>query len=236
MSVGRDIRELTQYSGHCFRNISYLQTALTHTSFANECKKEEGVSSYQRFEFLGDAILQMAVSRCLFERFPQADEGMLTRFRQHLVCEEALAGLAKRLHLGEFLLLGNGEELNRGREHAPILADAFEALLAAIYLDVGCDMEYLYTYLQQLMKEEIAACGKSRGGDYKTRLQQLVQQDGKERLYYTVVSETGPSHQKTFLVHAMLNSNCIGRGVGSSVPKAEQAAAREALALFGEHD
>ncbi len=230
------MQELSQYTGYTFSDISLLKTALVHTSYANEYKKSDKIDNYQRIEFLGDAVLQLIISDYLYARFPEADEGNLTKYRQHLVCEDTLARLAVKLHLGEFLLLGKGEEANNGRRHSPILADVFEAVLAAIYLDNGKKLDFLTPFLLSLMKEEIEMCGKIRGGDYKTRLQQLVQQDGKEQLRYVVTAEYGPDHRKTFEVDAMLNSNCIGHGIGPSVPKAEQEAAREALLLFGVGD
>ena len=233
MAEGRNLRELSEYTGYTFSDISLLKTALAHTSYANEYKKNEKIESYQRIEFLGDAVLQLIISDYLYARFPDEDEGNLTKYRQHLVCEETLARLAIKLHLGEFLLLGKGEENNDGRRRSPILADVFEALLAAIYLDSGKKLDFLTEFLLSLMKDEIEICGKIRGGDYKTYLQQLVQQDGREQLKYVVTAEYGPDHRKTFEVDAMLNSNCIGHGVGPSLPKAEQEAAREALLLFG---
>lgn len=234
MALGREPSELSFYTGYKFKDIALLETALTHSSYTNECRKSTPVKCNERLEFLGDAVLQILVSDHLFSHFENSAEGDLTKLRQHLVCENTLATLAHKLSLGDFLILGKGEEQNGGREHQAILADAFEALLAAIYLDDGHSMEFLRVFLLGLMKEELAACEKSRGGDYKTRLQQLVQQDGKESLSYVVVSEEGPDHDKTFEVCAMLNSNPIGKGKGHSKREAEQAAAREALTLFGE--
>ena len=233
MAQGRNPEELSVYTGYQFHDIKLLETALTHSSYTNECRKEVPVKCNERLEFLGDAVLQILVSDHLFSHFENGAEGVLTKLRQHLVCEETLAALARKLSLGEFLILGKGEEQNGGRVRDAILADALEALLAAIYLDDGHNMEFLRVFLLGLMREELAACTKNRGGDYKTRLQQLVQQDGHEQLCYVVVSERGPDHDKTFEVCAMLNSNTVGRGVGRSKREAEQAAAREALALFG---
>ena len=233
MAIGRKIEELSRYIGYRFRDETLLKTALTHSSYVNECRKDDAVACNERLEFLGDAVLQIVVSDHLFDRFTTFAEGNLTKFRQHLVCEGMLAKLAKSIHLGEFLILGKGEEQNGGRNHSSILADAFEALLAAIYLDDGHSLTFLKTFLLALMKDELTECEKSRMGDYKTRLQQLIQQDGQEQLCYTVVSEKGPDHDKVFEVCAMLNSNPIGRGTGRSKREAEQAAAKEALVLFG---
>lgn len=233
MATGRRPEELTSYTGYIFKDASLLETALTHSSFTNECRRATPVACNERLEFLGDAVLQIVISDHLFSRFTDSAEGNLTKFRQHLVCEDTLARLARKIHLGEFLILGKGEEQNGGRDHAALLADAFEALLAAIYLDDGHSTEFLQVFLLGLARDEIASCERQRGGDYKTRLQQLVQQDGHEQLCYTVVSETGPDHDKVFEVCAMLNSNVIGRGKGRSKREAEQNAAREALILFG---
>ena len=233
MAFGRNIQELEIHTGDRFADIKLLETALTHSSFTNECRKDSAVPSNERMEFLGDAVLQIIISDYLYDKYPGSAEGHLTKNRQHLVCEGTLAKLAKKIHLGEFLILGKGEEQS-GRTNDSILADAFEALLAAIYLDTGKSTDFLSIFLMGLMKEEIEHCEKNRGGDYKTKLQQLVQQDGREKLSYVVTAESGPDHNKTFEVDAMLNSeNVIGHGIGHSKREAEQAAAREALRLFG---
>lgn len=236
MANGRNPEELSRYTGYAFKDPSLLITALTHSSYTNECRRATPVACNERLEFLGDAVLQIVISDHLFSHFTASAEGNLTKFRQHLVCEDTLARLARKIHLGEFLILGKGEEQNGGRDHASLLADAFEALLAAVYLDDGHSTEFVKVFLLGLAREELASCERHRGGDYKTRLQQLVQQDGHEQLCYVVVSETGPDHDKTFEVSAMLNSNPIGRGKGRSKREAEQIAAREALILFGVSD
>lgn len=235
MAFGKNIRELERYTGYRFENIKLLETALTHSSYTNECRKDIAVPSNERMEFLGDAVLQIIISDYLYDKFPSSAEGSLTKNRQHLVCEETLARLAEKIHLGDFLILGKGEEQS-GRTNQSILADAFEALLAAIYLDAEKTMDFLSIFLSGLMREELEHCEKSRGGDYKTKLQQLVQQDGKEKLSYVVTAEDGPDHNKTFEVDAMLSSNVVGHGKGRSKREAEQAAAKEALRLFGVED
>jgi len=236
MAFGRNLEELEQYTGYHFRDIRFLTTALTHSSYTNECRKDSGIVCNERMEFLGDAVLQIIISDYLYREFPDSAEGYLTKFRQHLVCEETLAKLAKKIHLGEFLILGKGEEQNNGRAHDSILADAFEAVLAAIYMDAGHDTVFLTVFLIGLMREELKHCERIRGGDFKTKLQQLVQQDGNDVLKYVVTAESGPDHHKTFEVDAMLNSNVVGHGIGRSKREAEQAAAREALLLFGVED
>ncbi len=235
-NANRDPQELEKYTGYRFRNPALLVTALTHSSYINECRKNEVGVCNERMEFLGDAVLQIIISDFLYTEFPDSAEGMLTKFRQQLVCENTLARMAIKIRLGEFLILGKGEEQSNGRERASILADAFEAYLAAVYLDSEHETDFLTVFLRCLMKTELERCEHAGGGDYKTRLQQLVQQDGHERLHYEVIAESGPEHAKIFEVCAMLNSNVIGHGKGRSKREAEQAAAKEALRLFGVND
>ena len=235
MAFGKNIQELEKYTGYRFRDIRLLETALTHSSYTNECRKENPVFSNERMEFLGDAVLQIIISDYLYNKFPSSAEGHLTKNRQHLVCEGTLAKMAKKILLGDFLILGKGEEQN-GRSNESILADAFEALLAAIYLDSDKSMDFLEIFLIGLMREELEHCERNRGGDYKTKLQQLIQQDGKEQLRYVVTGEHGPDHSKTFEIDAMLSSNVVGHGTGRSKREAEQMAAKEALRLFGVED
>lgn len=236
MARGMEPVRLQERIGYVFHDLSLLETALTHSSFVNECRHSGACGSNERMEFLGDAVLQIYVSEYLYTAFPALPEGELTKFRQHLVCEGTLAALAEKAGLGDYLILGKGEEQNGGRRHVSILADAFEALLAAIYLDSNNDRAQITGFLFGLLREEIEYFHKNNNSDYKTRLQQLVQQDGHELLRYDVISEQGPDHNKTFTVHAMLNSNCIGCGTGRSKREAEQMAAKEALALFGQKD
>ena len=236
MAAGKNIDELIKHTSYRFKDDSLLEVALTHSSYTNECRKEVSLPCNERMEFLGDAVLQIIVSDHLYTAFEDCAEGYLTKQRQNLVCEHTLAALARKIHLGDFLILGKGEEQNGGRNHDSILADAFEAVLAAIYLDSGHDLEFLKMFVIGLLREELEKCGKASLGDHKTRLQQLVQQAGHDKLHYKVVKETGPDHKKRFEVHAMLNSNVIGEGSGFSKKEAEQAAARAALLLFGEKD
>ncbi len=225
---------LQERLGYHFHSPELLLTALTHTSYVNENKdKDILLVSNERLEFLGDAILQQAVSVELYHAFPDCAEGYLTQFRQHLVCEATLARVASQLSLGDFLLLGRGEMADKQRPS--LLSDTLEAVFAAIYLDSrGHDSEAAAKVIVSLLKDEFESCRKLRGGDYKTRMLQLVQGDGEDLLSYEVVSETGPAHDRVFEVVARLNnSNIVGRGVGKSKREAEQNAAREALVLFG---
>jgi ribonuclease-3 len=219
--------------GYRFRDLRLLKTALTHSSYVNEAKEKDPLTeSNERLEFLGDAVLQQAISVKLYDTFPDSAEGYLTQFRQHLVCEATLARVAGSIGLGEHLYLGRGEQA--GRERPSLLSDALEALFAAVYLDSRAEDDTEASKLiARLMDHEFESCRKLRGGDYKTRLLQLVQGDGEDSLSYMVVREDGPAHDRIFEVEARLNSNVVGRGTGKSIKEAEQNAAKEALALFG---
>ncbi len=222
-------------TGHDFRDKMLLQKALTHSSYSNESgARNHHLLCNERLEFLGDSVLSIITSKYLYETFPDSPEGELTRMRAELVCERALSSYAHKLELGQYILLGIGEEKNNGRERKSILADAFEALIAAIYIDSGEDgFENVQKFLLPFIKDEINSLGKTGfSADPKTALQQFVQQAEGDFLEYVIVGESGPDHMKEFSVEARLNSNVIGRGKGRSKREAEQAAAREALALF----
>ncbi|MBQ5362308.1 MAG: ribonuclease III [Clostridia bacterium] len=231
----KPIALLQETIGYRFENHSYLQRALTHSSYSNEQgEKHHHLLCNERLEFLGDSVLSVVVSRYLYTSYPDLAEGELTRLRAELVCERALSSFANQICLGDYLLLGVGEEKNRGRERKSILADAFEALLAAIYLDAGEQgFARVSELLLPLIREEISNAGTQGSSDYKTLLQQFVQQTEGDFLEYVTVGESGPDHQKTFTVEARLNSNVIGRGQGQSKRRAEQNAAKQALELFG---
>ncbi len=221
------MKELEEKLHYHFQNPGLLQMALTHSSYANEAK--EKLSNNERLEFLGDAVLSIVVSDYLYQRF-NVPEGDLTKLRSAIVCEKSLAKLSKEIGIGEFLLLGKGEEMMGGRERPSILCDAFEAVLAAIYLDGG--MEQARAYLMPYVKEQLECYNNFK--DYKTKLQEVIQQNPEEELGYVLVEESGPDHDKTFVVEVHLNSNVIGRGTGKSKKAAEQMAAKEALELMGE--
>lgn len=221
--------------GYQYKNKDLLITALTHSSYANECKpKGEAVEYNERLEFLGDSVLSIIVSDYLFKTYPDTPEGDLTRIRASAVCEKTLGKLAKDIGLGKYMRLGHGEEMSHGRERISILADAFEALLASIYLDSG-SREAVEKFLMPLVVPEIKQFTENgKNKDHKTLLQQIVQQERGEILEYVLVGESGPDHAKTFTVEARLNSNVIGHGSGKSKREAEQMAAKEALILFGD--
>ncbi len=224
--------ELEEKIGYTFRNPQLLEQALTHSSFANEGKKHG--HNNERLEFLGDSVLSVIVARHLFLTYKDLPEGELTKLRASLVCEKALDVFAGQIELGKYLRLGKGEEMTGGRERPSILADAFEALLAAIYIDGG--YEAAQTFVLGFIPRNLDVRRKNKLSDYKTALQEIIQQNREERVEYALVDEHGPDHAKVFTAEVLLNSNVIGRGTGSSKKQAEQNAAHEALLLMGYHD
>ena len=229
------IEEFEKVIGYTYKNKKLLETALVHSSYANETKAR-GIHTEcnERLDFLGASVLSIIVSDYLFHRFPELPEGDLTRIRASAVCEKTLAKLALDLNLGDYMRLGRGEIMSDGRRRPSILADAFEALLASMYIDSG-SREAVEKFLMPRVAPEIKQFienGKNK--DYKTLLQQIVQQEQGERLVYVLVGESGPDHDKLFTVEARLNSNVIGHGKGKSKREAEQMAAKEALVLFGD--
>ncbi len=227
------IEQLENTIGYKFNDISIIKTALTHSSYANEQKMHKRKTECnERLEFLGDSVLSFITSRYIFEKFKTNPEGYLTKVRAAVVCSKSLSSLANKIGLGKYLLLGKGEEEN-GRSNPKILENAFEALLAAIYLDSNYSVETVSKFLMPLIAVEIEEASKNEiSFDYKTALQQFVQASGKDRLQYICVGESGPDHNKTFEVEAKLNSNVIGKGIGKTKREAEQHAAKEALELF----
>ena len=230
------IEELQEKIGYRFRSPSYLEQALTHSSYSNETEsKDHHLKCNERLEFLGDSILSLAASEYLYQQFGKAPEGDLTRMRAASVCEEALASYAQTFDLGSYLRLGKGETLSGGAKKPAILADAFEALLAAMYLDAK---ENGFAVVKAFVLPFIRSCVETlpvtKGADCKSLLQQFVQQDKDEhRLEYRLTGESGPDHNKTFMVEVYLDSNKIGSGEGHTKKQAEQMAADAALQLFG---
>jgi len=226
--------KLLETIGYHFSDDSLLTEALTHSSYVNEHRECPHLSCNERLEFLGDSVLSIVVSRYLFFRYPERQEGDLSKIRSSVVCEKALAKYASKIELGMYLSMGKGEEKNEGRTRPSVISDAFEALLGAMYIDSGYNADRVSEFVLPFVKEEIEYIIESDTFiDYKTALQQIVQQAEGEKLEYVMVSEEGPDHMKTFVYKAMLNSNEIGRGSGSSKRQAEQNAAKEALKLFG---
>ena len=221
--------ELEKRINYTFQNRELIYEALSHSSYANEKKKQR--RSNERLEFLGDSVLSVVVSQYLFTHYPDLPEGELTKIRAALVCEKSLHRFALQIGLGEFLMLGKGEEHTGGRERPSILADAFEAVIAAIYLDGG--LEAARKHILRFLPKNIPENRSLLFGDYKTALQEVIQKNPEEKVEYVLRSETGPDHDKSFVVEVRLNSNVIGKGNGKSKKEAEQMAAKEALALMG---
>ena len=219
------IKDLETAIGYRFKNISLLQNALTHSSYANE-HWHNSLKSNERLEFLGDSILGMVVAEYLYKNFPDRPEGELTRMRADMVCEKTLAAVAGRIELGQHLLLGNGEEQGGGRSRNSILADAVESVIAASFLDGG--MAAARQFIDKFILVEVPV-KKLHNADYKTALQELVQQKKNQTLSYVLVGESGPDHDKHFEVEVSLNGRVIGTGSGSSKKRAEQMAAKKAL-------
>ncbi|MEE1054147.1 MAG: ribonuclease III [Acutalibacteraceae bacterium] len=213
-----------------FKNIQLLKNALIHSSYANE--NRGNIHSNERLEFLGDSVLSIIVSEHIYNRFPNMPEGELTRLRASLVCEKSLCAFSRELGIGDYLKLGKGEDKNGGRERDSILADAFEAVLAAIYLDGG--MEAAKKHIMNTVLHDIKHHDDDTFKDYKTTLQEIIQRNPEESVTYILIDESGPDHDKRFTVEVHLNSNVIGTGTGKNKKQAEQMAAKQALHLMGE--
>ena len=212
--------QLETIIGYTFKNPELLETALTHTSYANESRTP--VKHNERLEFLGDSVLQIVSADYLFHAYADRPEGDLTRIRASLVSEGALFQFAQEINLGEYLRLGRGEERCGGRNRPSVVSDAFEALIAALYLDGGMDVarKFILPFITE---------GKTAEDDYKTRLQEVVQQDPSAVLKYEVTGETGPDHNKQFTVCVWRNGELLAEGKGRSKKAAEQHAAKVAL-------
>ena len=219
------MKKLEDMLGYAFRRKALLETALTHSSWANE-NRGSGMACNERLEFLGDAVLGFVVASYLYENAPDMPEGQMTRARAELVCERSLLGAADALGLGEHLRLGRGEELGGGRKRPSILADAFEAVVAAVFLDGG--MERAAAVVDRYILSGFTE-GIKHGCDYKTLLQELIQKKSGQTLGYQLTGESGPDHMKRFSVEALVNGAVMGFGTGRNKKEAEQAAAKAAL-------
>ena len=224
------IKDLETAIGYRFRNITLLQNALAHSSYANE-RWHDSLKSNERLEFLGDSILGMVVAEYLYEKYTNRPEGELSRMRADMVCETSLAKIAERIGLGKHLLLGNGEEQGGGRTRPSILADAVESVIAASFLDGGMEAAKAFVYRFVLCNVPET---KLHNADYKTMLQEQVQKKKNQTLAYELIDQSGPDHDKQFVVEVLINSNVIGKGLGRTKKQAEQAAAKQALQLMGE--
>ena len=220
----KTLQEKIQYT---FKNPALLHRALCHSSYVNERQDEH--QSNERLEFLGDSVLGFITAEYYYTHFKAYPEGDLTKLRAATVCEKSLCVFARELKLGDYLLLGKGEICTGGRERPSILADAFEALIAAIYLDGG--IQEAKRFVLRYIRKAAEAPGPFH--DYKTKLQEIIQKNPEESVEYVHVGESGPDHDKSFTVEVHLNSNVIGRGTGKSKKLAEQEAAKEALMLMG---
>ena len=217
---------LEERLGYSFQNRSLLETALTHSSYANE-NRASGIVCNERLEFLGDSVLGVTVAAFLYRRFPDMPEGRMIRLRAERVCERSLHRVALELHLGEYLRLGKGEEHNGGRDRPSILSDAVEAVIAAMYLDAG--MDTAASFIHRCLLDDVHTMEAPSFTDYKTALQELIQRRSGQTLSYELVSEEGPDHAKTFQMQVRLNGDSIGHGVGHTKKEAEQSAAANAL-------
>lgn len=223
------LKELYKTIGYSFKNTDLVTTALTHSSYANEVRN--GTKYNERLEFLGDSVLSIVVSDYIYLHCPELPEGKLTTLRASLVCEKSLYVYAKQINLGKYMRLSRGEKRSGGDDRPSILSDAFEALIAAIYLDGG--IEPAREFILRFVIPDIKGAKPKKFKDYKTTLQEIIQKNPEERLSYVLVKETGPDHDKHFVVEVHLNSNVIGKGGGRSKKEAEQQAARVALELMG---
>ena len=223
---------LQERIGYHFKNEAFLAEALTHSSYCNE-NKHQCLTCNERLEFLGDSILSVITAEYLFTHYAQEDEGFLTRTRAALVCEGTLATFASEIGLGDFMSFGHGEIVSGGgKKRKSIIADAFEALLAAMYLD--SNMETVRAFLLPKLIGMLENVTKTGTEDYKSRLQRIVQQTPEEKLSYEETAEEGPPHNRVFYFSVYLNSNLLGQGKGRTKREAEQEAARKALILLGE--
>ncbi len=219
------LSDLENAIGYRFKNISLLQNALAHSSFANE-RWHNSLMSNERLEFLGDSVLGMLVADYLYRTFPDRPEGELTRMRADMVCETTLAAIALKLNLGAHLLLGKGEEQGGGRSRNSILADAVESVIAACYLDGG--MAAAKAFVAQFVLVNVPT-KKMHNADYKTALQELIQKDNQGAITYRLIGQSGPDHDKKFEVEVLIGDKPMGTGTGTSKKRAEQAAAHAAL-------
>ncbi len=220
------MKELQKKLGYAFKNPSLLSEALNHSSYANE-HRAQGIQSNERLEFLGDSVLGFVTAEFLFELHQDLPEGDLTRQRAALVCEQSLHEVAKELHLGKYLKLGKGEDAGGGRTRASILADATEAVFAAVYLDGG--IKAAADLIHRVLLDKEGEHAEELVQDYKTALQELVQRKSGQQLSYRMIGESGPDHNKTFTAEVLLNGEGVGVGSGHSKKEAEQAAAHAAI-------
>ncbi|BAB06208.1 ribonuclease III [Halalkalibacterium halodurans] len=218
--------ELLRTLNLTFANKKLLVQAFTHSSYVNE-HRIQSCKDNERLEFLGDAVLELAVSQYLYKAFEQMSEGDMTKLRASIVCEPSLAQLAEELHFGELVLLGKGEEMTGGRKRPALLADVFESFVGALYLDQGMDAVYLF--LERTIYPKISEGAFSHMMDFKSQLQEFIQRDNLGHIHYEIVQERGPAHNREFVSEVVLNNETLGVGTGRSKKEAEQHAAQQAL-------
>ncbi|MGX8797937.1 ribonuclease III [Fusibacter sp. JL298sf-3] len=225
--MNTDTKSLETVLGYVFKDKNYLMRALTHSSYVNE-QKSNRLLSNERLEFLGDSVLSIIISEFLYSAYGQLEEGQLTKIRARIVCEASLGDAAKQIGLGRYMYFGRGEEITGGRERLSILSDAFEAIIAAIYLDGGVD--YARVFVLEKLQAQIESARQGRiHNDYKTQLQEIIQIDKSNKIKYEIYKEEGPDHAKVFYTHVKLNDEIIGTGAGRSKKESEQKAAEEGL-------
>ena len=222
-------KKIEEAIGYSYENPILLNEALTHSSYSHEGRRN--LKANERLEFLGDSVLSLIVAEYLFSHYRHQPEGDLTKLRASLVCEKSLFQFANEIGLGDFILLGKGEENTGGRTRPSVVSDAVEAVLAAFYLDGG--YEPAKRFVLRFMPKHMDIHRISMTSDYKTALQEIIQKNREEKIEYVLVGESGPDHNKAFTVEVHLNSNVIGTGTGRSKKQAEQLAAKEALSLMG---
>ena len=225
-SVKQQFDQFQQHFQIRFDNPTLLYQAFTHSSYVNEHRRKFFTDN-ERLEFLGDAVLELSVSQYLFKQYTMMSEGELTKLRAAIVCEPSLVLFANELNFGKFVLLGKGEELTGGRERPALLADVFEAFIGALYLDQG--LEVVVSFLEKIVFPKIEIGAFSHVMDYKSQLQEVIQQQNHGTLSYEIVEEKGPAHNRTFVSRVILNTNELGVGKGRSKKEAEQQAARLAI-------
>lgn len=226
----KQLNEFENIIGYSFKNINILNNALTHSSYIGS--KSDFLEHNERLEFIGDSILDMIISLYLYSKCKDSPEGSLTRFRAGIVCEQSLYNASSRMKLGQYLLLGKGEENTGGRKRVSILADAFEAIIAAIYLDGGIKKAkiFILSNLDDIINDAIE---HKIFSDYKSFLQEHIQKNNSGKLSYKLLKEKGPDHDKVFEVALYLDNEIIGRGAGHSKKDAQQAAAKDAIISMG---
>jgi ribonuclease III len=227
----KQLAEFQEILSISFDSLVVLNIALTHSSYAHQHNLKYNDHN-ERLEFLGDSVLSLIVSEYLYKKYRNKQEGKLSRIRAGVVCESSLASVARNLFINKFIMIGKGEELSGGREKDSLLADACEAVIAAVYLEKG--LEEARKFVLEHLVEKIEVIVKDHNyNDYKSKLQEYVQKNLLSAIEYRVIEETGPAHDKTFQIEVYLDNKCFGRGLGKSKKEAEQKSAREALRMLG---